>query len=96
MFFFKTIHLSFILFIQLSPEDPITDSSPDNVVNTEYKHWSSSLPERSLPMIPELCFATSTDNPSPFGHNTLLDDDGLSPLLVCEDCKVCVHASKFF
>ena len=45
-------------------------------------------------MIPEICFASSTDNPNPFGSNTLLDKDGLSPLLICEDCKVCVHASK--
>lgn len=54
-----------------------------------------SVPQRTLPMIPEMCFAASTDNPNPFGLNTILDKDGLSPLLVCEDCKVCVHASCY-
>lgn len=57
--------------------------------------WNSSaIPKRSLPMIPEMCFATSTENPHPFGSNTILDEDGLSSLLVCTECKICVHASK--
>lgn len=53
------------------------------------------VPQRTLPMIPEMCFASSTDNPNPFGSNTILDKDGLSPVLVCEDCKVCVHSSCY-
>ena len=52
------------------------------------------VPDRSLPMIPEMIFASSTDNPNPFGYNTILDEDGLSSLLICEDCKVCVHSSE--
>ncbi|KAK3580963.1 hypothetical protein CHS0354_006990 [Potamilus streckersoni] len=50
---------------------------------------------RSLPMIPEMIFSCSTDSPNPFGSNTLLDKDGMSLLLVCVDCKVCVHASCY-
>ncbi|XP_060082098.1 uncharacterized protein LOC132561390 isoform X2 [Ylistrum balloti] len=50
---------------------------------------------RSLPMIPEMCFACSTDNPHPLGLNTVLDNDGLSPLLTCDQCKICVHASCY-
>ncbi|XP_021363141.1 uncharacterized protein LOC110456629 isoform X2 [Mizuhopecten yessoensis] len=50
---------------------------------------------RSLPMIPEMCFACSTDNPRPLGLNTVLDNDGLSPLLTCDQCKICVHASCY-
>ncbi|KAL3869805.1 hypothetical protein ACJMK2_042440 [Sinanodonta woodiana] len=50
---------------------------------------------RSLPMIPEMIFSCSTDSPNPFGSNMLLDKDGMSYLLVCEECKVCVHASCY-
>lgn len=50
---------------------------------------------RSLPMIPEMCFACSADNPRPLGLNTMLDNDGLSQLLTCEECKICVHASCY-
>ncbi|WAR22970.1 KDM4B-like protein [Mya arenaria] len=72
------------------PDEPSEDlKSPKKI----YKRWI--IPDRSLPMIPEMCFATSTDNPNPFGMNTLLDEDGLSPLVVCEDCKICVHASCY-
>ncbi|KAL5016475.1 hypothetical protein ScPMuIL_006064 [Solemya velum] len=53
------------------------------------------LPPRSLPMIPEMCFASSTENPNPLGNNTILDKDGLSQLLVCHSCKICVHASCY-
>lgn len=75
---------------------PMVDITPDGPeTRSPVKHKPFVMPERTLPMIPEMCFATSTDNPNPFGFNTMLDDDGLSPLLVCEDCNVCVHASEF-
>ncbi|XP_045160410.1 uncharacterized protein LOC123525433 isoform X2 [Mercenaria mercenaria] len=73
---------------------PFKITSDAHETRSPKKH-KAVMPQRSLPMIPEMCFATSTDNPNPFGFNTLLDEDGLSPLLVCEDCKVCVHASCY-
>ncbi|XP_060556454.1 uncharacterized protein LOC132717074 isoform X2 [Ruditapes philippinarum] len=69
--------------------------SSDSAESRSPQKQKALMPKRSLPMIPEMCFATSTDNPNPFGFNTLLDEDGLSPLLVCESCKVCVHASCY-
>lgn len=53
------------------------------------------IPERSLPMIPEMVFAISKDNPTPFCDYNLLDEDGMSALLVCSSCSVCVHASCY-
>ncbi|XP_041356652.1 lysine-specific demethylase 4C-like isoform X2 [Gigantopelta aegis] len=57
--------------------------------------FQNSVPERSLPMIPEICFAASSVNPSPFVDSPVLDASGCSPLLVCAKCKVCVHASCY-
>lgn len=53
-----------------------------------------SKDSRTLPMIPEMCFACSNDNKQPFVSNPPLDKDGLSQLLTCAECKVTVHASK--
>lgn len=52
------------------------------------------VPQRSLPMITEMPFAISKSNPTPFCDYNVLDDDGLSALLTCTSCSVCVHASK--
>ena len=71
-----------------------SDVAKPEVKSPKKSSRKRTVPQRTLPMIPEICFASSTDNPNPFGSNTMLDKDGLSPLLVCEDCKVCVHASK--
>jgi hypothetical protein len=46
-------------------------------------------------MIPEMVFAISKDNPTPFCDYSLLDADGMSPLLTCNNCGVCVHASEY-
>lgn len=62
---------------------------------TRHKKGKKSTPEKTLPMIPEVCFACSEDNPNPARLQAHLDEDGLSHLLVCEDCKVCVHASCY-
>lgn len=62
---------------------------------TRHKKGKKSTPEKTLPMIPEVCFACSEDNPNPVRLQAHLDEDGLSHLLVCEDCKVCVHASCY-
>lgn len=50
---------------------------------------------RTLPMIPEMCFACSKDNKRPFAVNSSIDKEGLSQILTCEDCKVTVHASCY-
>lgn len=50
---------------------------------------------RTLPMIPEMCFACSKDNKRPFAVNSSVDKEGLSQILTCENCKVTVHASCY-
>lgn len=56
---------------------------------------STAPPLRSLPMIPEASFAISQTNKMPFCDYNPLDEDGLSPLLVCSVCSVTVHASCY-
>ncbi|BFY99665.1 hypothetical protein BsWGS_02705 [Bradybaena similaris] len=56
---------------------------------------SSAIPSRSLPMIPEVSFAISASNKTPFCSYSPLDSDGLSALLQCSKCSVCVHASCY-
>lgn len=53
------------------------------------------VPHRSFPMVPEMVFAISKDDPTPFCDYTLLEEDGLSPLLTCTNCNVTVHASCY-
>ncbi|KAH9519676.1 hypothetical protein Btru_003298 [Bulinus truncatus] len=59
----------------------------------ENKQIQFRLPEKSLPMIPEASFAVSATNTHPFCNYSPLDEDGLSVLLQCKVCGICVHAS---
>lgn len=55
---------------------------------------TGSLPDQSLPVIPEICFAISSENPRPEENGAVFDDESWSKLLICQLCKVCVHASE--
>ncbi|XP_059165275.1 mucin-4-like [Physella acuta] len=64
----------------------------------EAELWSTApveIPKRSLPMIPEASFAISATNKKPVCDYSPLDEDGLSALLQCQKCNVCVHASCY-
>ncbi|CAI9728298.1 lysine-specific demethylase 4C-like [Octopus vulgaris] len=56
---------------------------------------TGSLPDQSLPVIPEICFAISSENPRPEENGAVFDDESWSKLLICQLCKVCVHASCY-
>ncbi|KAK3090508.1 hypothetical protein FSP39_012380 [Pinctada imbricata] len=79
------------------PLQYLLEDEEENIKLTKkcVKSYMKSLPDKSLPMIPEMCFVCSPENPRPMIHNVSLDKDGLSPLLVCQECKICVHASCY-
>lgn len=54
-----------------------------------------NLPKQSLPVIPEICFAISSENPNPNEDESPFDEDSQSNLLQCQVCKVCVHAKCY-
>lgn len=62
----------------------------------------SKIPSSSPILIPKATFATKVKDEKdenmilePISQLKLEEVD-ISPLLVCSDCKVCVHSSKFF
>ncbi|XP_046554657.1 uncharacterized protein LOC124263971 [Haliotis rubra] len=64
-------------------------------VSTLNNKVMTTIPNRSKPLVPEICFSASSNDPSPFASNPILEADGQSPLLVCHKCNICVHASCY-
>lgn len=50
------------------------------------------VPSKSRVWMPATCFVSASTSEY---VNPLLDQNGLSPLLICTDCKVCVHATCY-
>uniref|UniRef100_A0A671M5E5 [histone H3]-trimethyl-L-lysine(9) demethylase n=1 Tax=Sinocyclocheilus anshuiensis TaxID=1608454 RepID=A0A671M5E5_9TELE len=63
-------------------------TSPHCAVCTLFMPYYQEAGLRSRPLIPEICFAYQ-EGPCPL--NTLLEEDGSSPLVACNSCCVQVH-----
>ncbi|XP_005110555.1 uncharacterized protein LOC101863626 isoform X3 [Aplysia californica] len=72
-----------------------TETELDLFTSDDILQGAPSIPSRSLPMTPEASFAVSASNKTPFCDYSPVDDDGLSALLTCSRCCVCVHASCY-
>ncbi|XP_033937195.1 lysine-specific demethylase 4B isoform X2 [Pseudochaenichthys georgianus] len=55
----------------------------------------SSLPRRTCPLVPEMCFSVGASNTEPPPTNYHIGEDGTSPLLCCSSCNMQVHASCY-
>ncbi|XP_063748022.1 lysine-specific demethylase 4B [Eleginops maclovinus] len=55
----------------------------------------SSLPRRTRPLVPEMCFSVGAGNTEPPPTNYHIGEDGTSPLLCCSSCHMQVHASCY-
>ncbi|XP_052401223.1 lysine-specific demethylase 4C isoform X1 [Carassius gibelio] len=83
------------LFMPYYQPDHFEERRHDVLMNAATESLGSSSQEaglRSQPLIPEICFAYQ-EGPCPL--NTLLEEDGSSPLVACNSCCVQVHASCY-
>lgn len=71
------------------------DQKPPSFAELLEKSTSRPQVTRSKPLIPEINFATSINNPAPLATCQFLDSDGKSPLIQCQVCMVQVHASCY-
>ncbi|XP_067137574.1 lysine-specific demethylase 4A-like isoform X2 [Centruroides vittatus] len=53
------------------------------------------VPSQSPVWMPSMCFDANYETPDFFDKNLLLETDGTSPLYICTNCKVCVHATCY-
>lgn len=87
----KNIYSKLLFFIS-QPEN-LEERRHDVLMSAATESQGSCSQEaglRSRPLIPEICFAYQ-EGPCPL--NTLLEEDGSSPLVACNSCCVQVHAS---
>ncbi|XP_067297835.1 lysine-specific demethylase 4C isoform X2 [Pseudorasbora parva] len=83
------------LFMPYYQPENLEERRQDILINAATESQGSCSQEaglRSRPLIPEICFAYQ-EGPCP--SNTLLEEDGSSPLLACNSCCVQVHASCY-
>uniref|UniRef100_A0A8C6X1S5 [histone H3]-trimethyl-L-lysine(9) demethylase n=1 Tax=Naja naja TaxID=35670 RepID=A0A8C6X1S5_NAJNA len=51
--------------------------------------------QKTKPLIPEMCFTSSSENTEPLPSNSYIGDDGNSLLISCAKCCLQVHASCY-
>jgi len=72
-----------------------TPSSPAKKSKKDSKYLFNDLPLKSKPLIPETLFGSSSQVTAPKAlESPIMDESGESQLLVCNNCHICVHASK--
>lgn len=67
-----------------------SNAGVENKVSVERKK-----PMQSQVWMPDACFNVTAGSNPPSGAVSIMDSDGNSPLLVCQECKVTVHASCY-
>uniref|UniRef100_A0A671M4D5 [histone H3]-trimethyl-L-lysine(9) demethylase n=1 Tax=Sinocyclocheilus anshuiensis TaxID=1608454 RepID=A0A671M4D5_9TELE len=85
----------FMPYYQVTFPDNLEERRHDVLMSAATESQGSCSQEaglRSRPLIPEICFAYQ-EGPCPL--NTLLEEDGSSPLVACNSCCVQVHASCY-
>ncbi|XP_069505448.1 lysine-specific demethylase 4B-like isoform X2 [Ambystoma mexicanum] len=50
---------------------------------------------KTKPLVPEMCFTSSSENTEPVPDNSYIGEDGTSPLISCAKCCLQIHASCY-